>query len=375
MSGIYIHIPFCKTRCYYCDFFKSTKLLYREQYIEKLLEELKDRRHFFGNRKNDLQTIYFGGGTPSLFSQKSIEDILNTISKYYHVEEDAEITLEVNPDDLSAQYLEALRKTGINRLSIGVQSFYDVDLQKMGRRHDAMQSGRSLEWAFQTGFENVGIDLIYGLPWSDGPTFLSNLDVLSNYPVQHLSAYHLTIEPGTQFGKLKRQKRLLEPDDSESENIFWSLHDKAAEMGFEHYEISNFCRNGLYSRHNTAYWDNVTYLGVGPAAHSFDGTKRYWNKPDLQQYIKQGFSAGISCETLTLKDHFNEYLMLRLRTGKGINIDKAKRNFESYWNRIEPDINNWIQKEFLEKSNGYIYGTRKGWFVIDGIIEDLFILE
>ncbi|MDI3520042.1 MAG: hypothetical protein PWQ17_659 [Anaerophaga sp.] len=375
MSGIYIHIPFCKTRCYYCDFFKSTKLIFREQYLEKLLEELIDRRHFLGNRKNDLQTIYFGGGTPSLFSEKSIDDILNTISKYYRVDDDAEITLEVNPDDLSPEYLEALRKTGINRLSIGVQSFYDVDLQKMGRRHDAMQSRRSLEWAFQSGFENVGVDLIYGLPWSDGPTFLSNLDVLNNYPVQHLSAYHLTIEPGTQFGKLKRQNRLTEPDDSESENIFWSLHDKAAEMGFEHYEISNFCRNGLYSRHNTAYWDNVPYLGVGPAAHSFDGTKRYWNKSDLHQYIKQGFSAGISGETLNLKDRFNEYLMLRLRTGKGINVDEAKRNFESYWNKIEPDINNWIQKEFLKKSNGYIYGTRKGWFVIDGIIEDLFILE
>jgi oxygen-independent coproporphyrinogen-3 oxidase len=203
---------------------------------------------------------------------------------------------------------------------------------------------------------------------------LSNLDVLSNYPIQHISAYHLTIEPGTKFGKLKRQNKLSEYNDSESEKIFWTLHDKAAEMGFEHYEISNFCRNGFYSRHNTAYWDNIPYLGIGPSAHSFDGKKRYWNKSNLSQYIKQGFSAGVSYETLTSKDRFNEYLMLRLRTNKGINVNDAEKKFDNYWNRIEPEIHKWILADFLEKSDGYIYASRKGWFVIDGIIEDLFIL-
>ncbi|MGQ1889530.1 radical SAM family heme chaperone HemW [Thermophagus sp. OGC60D27] len=375
MAGIYIHIPFCKTRCYYCDFFKSTKLNLREQFIEKLFEEIVERRSFFENTEKSISTIYFGGGTPSLFSEKYFNDVLNRISTHYSLENNVEITIEVNPDDLNLEYLKSLYSIGINRLSIGVQSFYDVDLKKMGRRHDAAQSRQVLEWAFQSGFQNVGADLIYGLPWSNAATFLSNLDILKEYPVKHLSAYHLTIEQGTYFGRLKRNNKLVEIDDSESEALFWKLHDKTIHMGFEHYEISNFCKDGLYSKHNTAYWNDEPYLGLGPGAHSFDGKKRYWNKSDLQQYIKNGFSDGLASETLDGYDRFNEFLMLRLRTARGICIKQVENCFENGWKKIETKIRKWVNDGFLEVNDGFIYGSRKGWFVIDGIIKDLFIVE
>ena len=375
MAGIYIHVPFCKTRCFYCDFFKSTKLTLREQYIKRLFEEIALRRSFFKDQNVKISTIYLGGGTPSLLSEKIIEQILNHISIHFSLDDKVEITIEVNPDDLTLPYLKSLFSLGVNRLSIGIQSFFDSDLQKMGRRHDAAQSRKALEWAFQARFQNVGADLIYGLPWSDTSSFLSNLDILNEYPLKHLSAYHLTIENGTYFGRLKRKNKLVEIDDSESESLFWALHDKALDMGFDHYEISNFCRNGFYSKHNTAYWNENPYLGLGPGAHSFDGSRRYWNKSDLQQYINGELSDSLSYEILNNKDRFNEYLMLRLRTAKGIFIEDIKNRFENEWKSTKPNISKWIEQGFLDFDNGYIRGNRKGWFVIDGIIEDLFIVE
>lgn len=375
MAGIYIHVPFCKTRCHYCDFFKSTNLAFRKQYLEKLLEEIRERSDFFEKNNTPVQTIYFGGGTPSLLKVEWIDEILESIQTNFRVIDNVEITLEANPDDLNFEYLKAIKNIGINRLSIGVQSFFDEDLKRMGRRHNALQSRSALEWAFKAGFQNVGIDLIYGLPWSDSNLFLSNLDVLQEYPIVHLSAYHLTIEPNTQFGKLKLQKKLFEIEDSKSEKLFWNLHDKAEQLGFEHYEISNFCKEDYFSRHNSSYWNNEPYLGVGPGSHSYDGNHRYWIKPDLHQYVTKGYSEGLSCESLTTTDRFNEYLMLGLRTQKGIDIKRMMENFEEFWINIQPKIQRWLDNDFLECEDGYIRGTRKGWFVIDGVIKDLFLVD
>jgi oxygen-independent coproporphyrinogen III oxidase len=374
MAGIYIHVPFCKSRCYYCNFFKSTKLEIIEQYLNMVFIELQERRDFFDSGTL-INSIYLGGGTPSLLSEKRLNKIFDDILKNYSLEKNAEITIEINPDDITPEYLSSLKDMGVNRLSIGVQSFFDEDLKKMGRRHDAYQARIALDWAFKSGFGNVGIDLIYGLPWTEPERLLKNLKVLNQYPVKHLSAYHLTIEPGTKFGKEKIHNRLLEIDESISEKLFWLLHDETSKMGFDHYEISNFCKDGFYSRHNTSYWTGNPYLGLGPGAHSFDGVHRFWNRPDLFRYISLGYKPGISYEILTIKDRFNEMLMLGLRTKKGVNISCLENNFPKLYENIQPGISKWLNEKFLKIEDNCLKGTRKGWFVIDGIIEDLFEVE
>jgi oxygen-independent coproporphyrinogen-3 oxidase len=372
MAGIYIHVPFCKTRCHYCDFFKSTKVQYRNQFLGQLLKELEERSDFFSKSEKIIHSVYFGGGTPSLLAVEQLEVVLNVIGKKYSFADDIEFTIEVNPDDLNAEYLSGLKRLGFNRISLGIQSFFDEDLKKMGRRHDAIQSRNVIEQTFAAGFENVGIDLIYGLPWSDQEKFLQNLIIMNQYPLKHLSAYHLTIEPGTQFGRDIKRKKLSEIEEEQSEQLFWMLHDEAEKMGFEHYEISNFCRDQLYSRHNTSYWTGKSYLGAGPGAHSFDGTRRFWNKSDLHQYIESGYQSGISSEILTENDRFNERLMLGLRTRKGIELEDLKANHPGLMSQFEKNIQKWTDRGLLQQEGGRIFGTRKGWFLIDGIIEDLF---
>lgn len=375
MSGIYMHVPFCKSRCYYCDFFKSTKLHFRDQYLDCLFEELKRRNNFFPKDNAFIGSIYLGGGTPSLISPDALQRIMNIIFEYYKVNEDSEITMEVNPDDLTPEYIDGIKRVGINRLSIGIQSFLDEDLRRMGRRHDSMQSKKALSWVFDAGFENVGIDFIYGLPWAGRNEILKNIDIMGAFPIKHLSAYHLTIEPDTFFGIEKKRNNLKEPDEGESETQFWLLHDELKKMGFDHYEISNFAMEGYYSRHNSSYWEGLPYLGVGPGGHSFDGKKRYWNKPDLQEYINSGYFSGISSETLTMNDRFNERIMLGLRTKNGISAREMETLFPELWEQTIFSIKRWIDKGYLGWENGRIFSTREGWFVIDGIIENLFIVE
>lgn len=372
MAGIYIHVPFCKTKCFYCDFFKSTKVQFINQFLDQLLKELENRCIFFPESDKIIESVYFGGGTPSLLTVDQLEAVLNTIRNNYSLANDIEFTIEVNPDDLNSEYLIGLNSLGFNRISLGIQSFFDEDLKKMGRRHDAAQSIQVINDTFDAGFSNVGIDLIYGLPWSDQNKFLKNLKILNQYPLTHLSAYHLTIEPGTQFGRDKKRKKLSEIEEEESEQIFWALHDEAEKMGFDHYEISNFCRDELFSRHNTSYWTGKAYLGAGPGAHSFDRNRRFWNRSELHHYLENGYQKGVEEEILTEKDRFNERLMLGLRTKKGIDFFELKKNYPCLTIRLENNIRKWIDREFLCQQDGKIFGTRKGWFLIDGIIEDLF---
>ncbi len=375
MAGIYIHVPFCKSRCFYCDFFKSTKLQFKNQFLEQLLAELVERSDFFPLNDYLIESVYFGGGTPSLISIESLDQILNVLKKKYSFADFPEITLEANPDDVNPEYLSGLKSIGFNRISLGIQSFFEEDLKRMGRRHNSIQSRQVIDHTFDAGFDNVGIDLIYGLPWSGEDIFLENLKILNNYPLTHLSAYHLTIEPGTQFGRDKKCKKLSEIEQEQSERLFWLLHDEAEKMGFQHYEISNFCKNELYSQHNTSYWIGKSYLGAGPGAHSFDGDRRYWNKSDLNQYINSGYKNGVSDEILSETDSFNERLMLGLRTRKGININDLKQDYPHLIADLEINIHKWIHQGHLKLHDGMLSGTRKGWFVIDGIIEDLFKVE
>lgn len=374
MSGIYIHVPFCKSRCHYCDFFKSTRLHFRDQYLNRLFEELRERDKFFPKDNAFIESIYLGGGTPSLISIEALHEIINTIFGNYKVNSDAEITMEVNPDDLTPGYIAGLKRVGINRLSVGIQSFLDDDLRRMGRRHDSLQSKKALSRVFTAGFENVGIDFIYGLPWAGRNELLENIDVMSAFPIKHLSAYHLTIEAGTVFGEEKKRNKLKEPDEGESEKQFWLLHDELEKMGFDHYEISNFAVEGYQSIHNSSYWKGIPYLGIGPGAHSFDGEKRYWNKADIQEYMKSGYFSGISSETLTMNERFNEKIMLGLRTKNGIMARDMETLFPELWKQTTFSIKGWIDKGYLRWENGKIFSTREGWFVIDGVIENLFIV-
>jgi oxygen-independent coproporphyrinogen-3 oxidase len=372
MAGIYVHVPFCESRCFYCDFYKTTDKQWIDLFVDKLLKEIEHRALFFG--ESPVDTLYLGGGTPSLLSPAALNKLLKGLSQQFKMKPGGEWTMEVNPDDLSLSYLKAIKATGINRLSIGIQSFFDDDLKKMGRRHDAGQATKALEWAFEAGFDNVGADLIYGLPWGDEQKIEKNVKTLASFPVNHLSAYHLTIEPGTQFGKEKRLKRLSEVSDLESESQFWKVDKLAGENGFEHYEISNFCRDGAYSIHNMSYWNGQAYLGLGPGAHSFDGHRRLWNPPQLRAYLKHDHQADQKYEVLSVYDRFNEQIMLGLRTKWGINRDGMAHDFPENWQAIGPLVKKWIESGHLEEQKEALICTPKGWFVVDGIIEDLFLV-
>ncbi|MFW5886466.1 MAG: radical SAM family heme chaperone HemW, partial [Bacteroidota bacterium] len=336
--------------------------------------ELKSRQIFFKDNNEIIETIYFGGGTPTLLTSPEIKKILETIILNFKIADEPEITIEANPDDLSVSYLKELKNFGINRISLGVQSFFDEDLKRMGRRHNGNQARGSLSMIFDAGFENVAMDLIYGLPWSSNEVLLNNIEIMDEFPLKHFSAYHLTIEPDTVFGKHKRGKKMFELDENISEEQFWLVHDETEKMGFEHYEISNFCKPGYISRHNTAYWKGIPYLGAGPGAHSFDGKNRFWNESNLSKYIGAKLTDNHNGEILTKQDRFNEQLMLALRTRSGINISEMEEKYPELWEKIHSKILKWEEEGFVKCDGKRYFCTRKGWFIVDRIIEDLFVI-
>ncbi len=372
MSGIYIHIPFCKSKCFYCDFYKTTHTASISLFVDKLIKEIEWRSSFFGDRP--VETIYLGGGTPSLLSKKELFGIMEALMFTYTFQNVLEITIEVNPDDLSLDYLEMLRTTGFNRLSIGVQSFFDEDLKRMGRRHNAEQAINAIKMAERCHFSNISADLIYGLPWGNRERINSNISILAALPVNHISAYHLSIEPNTPFGVQKKRGLLTEITDAESESLFWLVDEIAGTNGFEHYEISSFCKSGKYSIHNRAYWSGQPYLGLGPGAHSFDGKRRLWNRPDLKDYLTTDFESVREFEVLTPADQLNEMIMLGLRTKWGVNLEEMRTKFPHFIKEVEPVMKKWTGSGHLVQLNGRLVCTRKGWFVVDGIIEDMFLI-
>jgi oxygen-independent coproporphyrinogen III oxidase len=372
MAGLYVHIPFCYSRCGYCDFFKTTRLDQMPGFLESLSAEIVDRSVDF---PDVVDTIYFGGGTPSLLKPEFLRDILEVIRGHYTVSLGAEITIECNPDDVTPSYLTALLSMGVNRLSLGFQSFKDEDLKIMGRRHNSKQSYDVLEAASQAGFENIGVDFIYGLPWSSRDSFLENLVVFKGLNVQHLSAYLLSIEKGTSFYKLKAQGGMTEIPDSASFDQYRLLCSAMQDAGFEHYEVSNFCKPGFMSRHNSAYWQGVPYLGFGPGSHSFDGRRRFWNDANLTAYVGKNFKRLHREEVLSRQDLFNERIMLGLRTARGVDTGSFGREFPEFFNPFNTSMNRWCNNGFLYLDGTVLKCYEENWFQVDGIIEDLIILN
>lgn len=370
MAGLYVHIPFCFSRCGYCDFFKTTQLRSIPQFVENLKSEIALRAPDFNFQ---IDTIYFGGGTPSLLKPEHLTEILNAFKSFFLISDKAEITIECNPDDLSVSYLNEILNRGFNRLSIGIQSFNDLDLQKMQRRHNSHQAKMAVDNAIKVGFNNIGVDFIYGLPWSNRQSFLENLAAFQNLPVQHISAYHLTIEKGTSFFNMKRNGLLNELSDVESLEQYLLLCDGLGKAGKIHYEVSNFCIPGYFSQHNTSYWKGVAYLGFGPGSHSFVENKRFWNKSNLKQYLTSRFDLLQEEETLSRAERYNEMIMLGLRTMWGINMEHCNINFTEYFQGFNQTAEKWIDRGWLTVLNNHLICKEEHWFQVDRIIEDFLI--
>lgn len=373
MNGVYIHIPFCKKVCYYCDFHFTVSFLQKDLLIDSIMKEIVLRKDYLSS--NYLDTIYFGGGTPSVLSKNEIGKILEKIHSLYTVSTEAEVTLEANPDDLSREYLQSLHQLGFNRLSIGIQSFFDEDLKWMNRRHTAEEAERSIKLSQDAGFHNMNIDLIYGLPQLTQERWNQNLQKFISLEVPHLSAYHLTIEPKTVFGYYKRKGRLTEIDEDQSLEHYSKLIDVMKANGYLHYEISNFCKDGYYSRHNTNYWKYGNYLGIGPSAHSFNGSTRQWNTSVNSDYIN-ALDKGTSFfeeEQLSEKERFNDYLLTGLRTQWGVDTEVIRMRFgNSFETHIKNELQRFSGTNYVMRNDKQVYLTEAGMFISDKIISELF---
>ena len=375
MAGIYIHIPFCRQKCYYCDFYKTVNTNQTDTFISTLEKETVLRKSYISEEK--VKTIYFGGGTPSVLTEKQLSAVFKFLHEYFFVVPDAEITFEANPDDLTKEYLQMLKNTGINRLSIGIQSFQNEHLKKMNRRHNAEQAIKSIEIAASVGFSNLSADLIYGLPGLTLQEWKSSLQQIFRLPVVHLSAYHLTYHQGTPFYTWLKKGTLRELSENESIEQFNLLIDEAEKAGFEQYEISNFARNEQYSKHNSAYWSGEKYLGLGPSAHSFNGDSRRWNIAHLDRYIHgiENNTTWFEEEILSENDRFNEYILTRLRTKWGISVQEiAKRFGLKYARLVEKEAAKYLLSGKMKEQNGIFTLTRKGLFVSDDLMTDFMII-
>lgn len=374
-GALYIHIPFCKQACHYCDFHFSTSIKKKEELVKMLCKELVLRKNEF--KIQPVKTIYFGGGTPSLLSHEELELILNTIFNNFDVQEDAEITLEANPDDLSREKLEMLKSCGINRLSIGVQSFFEEDLQMMNRAHNAEEALQSIKWAKEF-FDNISIDLIYGIPGMSNFRWQENIEIALSLGLPHFSCYALTVEPQTALEKFIAKGKIKPVDDEVAKEHFEILVNILKAEGFVHYEFSNFGRPGYFSRNNTAYWMGNPYLGIGPSAHSYDGERRKWNINNNTLYIKALEKGQIPAqeEKLSLTDKYNEYIMTRLRTMWGISPDEVGEKFgEMYRNYLLEQARLHLNDKLLDNEKGVLHVSEKGKFLSDGIAADLFYVE
>jgi len=374
VAGIYLHIPFCKSKCAYCDFFSVASTEKREQFVEALCREMQIQKNYLQHEK--VQTIYFGGGTPSMLNENQLEKILNNIHQHFNIAEHHEITLEANPDDLSGAYLKGLINAGVNRLSIGIQSFYDDDLLLMRRKHSAKQAVKAVEKAQEAGFRNISIDLIYGLPDLTLERWEQNIKNAMELKIQHISAYHLTIEPKTLFYKYYQNNKIKLPKENESLEQFKRLRDITAKNGFLHYEISNFAKDGFISLHNTNYWMDIKYLGLGPSAHSYNLTARQWNISNLRAYLDGIFQGkmAIEIEKLTTNEKYNEFVITSLRTMWGLKIEMLKNKFEEkYVNEFLKTSKKYLEKNLMQQQMGNFSLTEEGIFISDYIIQDFLI--
>lgn len=372
MAGIYIHIPFCKQACHYCNFHFSTSLKYKKELIDALLQEISLQKHYLG--KASIETIYLGGGTPSILTVAELNQIFEQLHRYFSIAPNAEITLEANPDDLTTAKIKALAQTPINRLSIGIQSFWEEDLKYMNRAHNAQEAKQCIVEAQQAGFQNLTIDFIYGTPTMSHEQWQANLQQAIDFSISHISAYCLTVEPKTALAHFIQKGQCLAINEEHAAVQFDMLVNFLTKNGYWHYEISNFCQPNQQSRHNTAYWQSKPYLGLGPSAHSFNGTSRQWNVAHNARYIKQIHLGKLPMEkeNLTTKQRFNEYLMTSLRTMWGCDLDNVEKSFgKAFYQHLLANVEKFVDNKLIIKENDRIILENQGKFLADGIISDL----
>lgn len=373
MAGLYIHIPFCASRCIYCGFYSTTRLDLRQQYVDALIRELVEVGKSKMLKDDSISTVYLGGGTPSQLTIPQLRQLFDAIYIYNKVEPDAEVTIEMNPDDVSVPYADTLRQLGINRVSMGAQTFDDERLRWLNRRHTVAQVGQAVTILRAAGIRNISIDLMYGFPDETIDDFVHDIDEVIKLDVEHISAYCLMIEEGTELYRRYGDKRVREYDDSKEETerkMYELLIDKLTAAGYEHYEISNFARPSFRSRHNSSYWTGVPYIGLGAAAHSFDGHLRSWNVSDIQQYI-----AAVNRderlneeEVLSATDFYNERVMLGLRTCEGVDLSALSDDERNY---CIQEAQPFLSDDILLLTDNRLVLTRKGLFVSDYVISSL----
>lgn len=376
MAGIYIHIPFCKTRCIYCDFFSTTRNELKEQYVRSLCHELEMRKDYL--QHEPVETVYLGGGTPSQLAQEDFLQIFETIERVYDIRQVREITLEANPDDLTPEYTQMLATLPFNRISMGIQTFNEETLRLLKRRHTASQAIAAVKYCREAGFRNISIDLIYGLPGETADSWEYDLSQAIALNVEHISAYHLIYEEGAPIYKMLQQHRVSEVDEESSIRFFSRLIDRLAAAGYEHYEISNFCRPGYCSQHNTSYWQGIPYLGCGPSAHSFNRMEREWNIASLNDYIA-GIESGnriYETEKLNVTTRYNEFIITSLRTRRGIPLTKLKAEFGTgLWQYCLDMAAPSLENGKLIRKGDALCLTREGIFISDSIMSDLLKIE
>ncbi|WP_264566404.1 radical SAM family heme chaperone HemW [Flavobacterium sp. N3904] len=387
MSGIYIHIPFCKQACHYCDFHFSTSMKKKEEMVLAIAKELQMRKTEFKNEV--VETIYFGGGTPSRLQIADLRLQIDSIYKNYQVAKNPEITLEANPDDLSVEYLIELLKIGVNRLSIGIQSFFEDDLVMMNRAHNSAEAKKCLEEATQY-FDNISLDLIYGIPGMSNEKWKQNIETALSFGIPHISSYALTVEPKTALNKLIQTGKIAKPNDESAQEHFVILVETLEANNFIHYELSNFGKPNYFSKNNSAYWLGKKYIGIGPSAHSYDGISRSWNVSNNSLYLKsiQENKLPNEIEILSIADRYNEYIMTGLRTIWGVDLNRIETEFgKKYLDYLHQQAQKFLDDDLLEiiTSSNATFGrnsiekilkpTPKGKFLTDGIASDLFYLN
>ncbi|MBQ8530393.1 MAG: radical SAM family heme chaperone HemW [Parabacteroides sp.] len=372
MAGIYIHIPFCAKRCLYCDFFSSTDMQFKTPYIQAIIREMELRKDYIDNEP--IETIYFGGGTPSQLGEKDFEKIFDAINRIFDTSQCQEITLEANPDDMTPEYVASLQKLPFNRISMGVQSFQEKDLRFLNRRHNREQAIRAVALCKEHGISNINIDLIYGLPGQTLDEWSLNLEEAILLDVPHISAYHLIYEERTALYKLLKEGGITPVDEELSVSLFSTLINRLTKAGYLHYEISNFARPGYISQHNSSYWLGKKYIGIGAAAHSYNGSNRLWSVSSLPLYLK-GIATetpNVEIEELDENTQYNDFIITRLRTMWGIQLQKIKELFgEEKWNYLKQQAEPYLQQDLLNLQNETLKLSKKGIFISDGIMSDL----
>lgn len=380
MAGIYIHIPFCKQACNYCDFHFSTSLKNKEGFLKALKKEIELQKNYFDlnasqSAQQQINTVYFGGGTPSLLSQSELMYVFDTLNKNFEIADDAEITLEANPDDLTIKKIQELRSTPINRFSIGIQSFYDEDLKIMNRVHSSQEALTAVKASQDMGFENITIDLIYGLPTLSDAKWKNNLNTAFALEVKHISSYCLTVEPKTALAHFVKNGKIKDVDEQQCAEQFEIMLEEMKKNNFVQYEISNFCKDNMFSRHNSNYWKKIPYLGLGPSAHSFNGKSRQWNISNNPLYI-QALSEGklnVEEEILTTSEQYNEYVLTSLRTMWGADLTYIESKFGSdYKKYCLREVVEYIDKGDVRVEQDILFLTDKGKLFADKIASDLF---